>query len=502
MAGRETGEMRDVEQMRAPGHGPDEDRDGTAGAAPVSRRRALAGGLSLASAFTLAACATPAPEPPRPQAWQPDDELTRLRDRAGDPTVAGESLDGPLLRRFYARRGFEPVWTTRRALAEAMAQAVLRAGDHGLDPELFEGSLMWRRADFPPLHRELLLSHAVLTYAEALAHGAVPAERRHDSEALLPDRVDVAAVLDAILDRPDPVGALESLAPATPDYMALRQALARARAGDAPQRGRQQHGAGAMARAGGPARGGRGARATPAATTDRLLAIEANLERQRWLPRQLPAERVWVNVPDQRLVFFRDDQPVFTTRVVVGDVIERKQSPEFHTVIETGLLNPPWVIPRDIVEHDIIPRIQRDPTFLERAKIVLLPNGEAEQAPGPFSGLGQIMFEMPNRFDVYLHDTPNRAAFDREQRLLSNGCIRVERPLELAALLLKKPLDAIHEALAPGDTLRKPLPRPVPVFVLYHTAFAGPDGAVQFRPDFYGRDARLAQELRRRPFRA
>jgi murein L,D-transpeptidase YcbB/YkuD len=78
----------------------------------------------------------------------------------------------------------------------------------------------------------------------------------------------------------------------------------------------------------------------------------------------------------------------------------------------------------------------------------------------------------------------------------------VERPLELASLLMKKPLDALHEALAPGDTLRKPLPAPVPVFVLYHTAFAGPDGTLQFRPDFYDRDAGIAQELRRRTLRA
>jgi hypothetical protein len=81
--------------------------------------------------------------------------------------------------------------------------------------------------------------------------------------------------------------------------------------------------------------------------------IEANLERQRWLPRELPADRVWVNVPDQQLVLFRDDRPVFVTRVVVGDTTDRKQSPEFHTIIESTLFNPPWIIPSDIVEADI-----------------------------------------------------------------------------------------------------------------------------------------------------
>jgi murein L,D-transpeptidase YcbB/YkuD len=265
------------------------------------------------------------------------------------------------------------------------------------------------------------------------------------------------------------------LAPTTPDYIVLRQALAR------PE--------------GSPPRTSKPARAAPRA--DRSPAIEANLERLRWLPRHLPADRVWVNVADQRLVVFRDDRAVFSTRVVVGDVIERKQSPEFHTMIEAGLLNPPWVIPRDIVEADILPRIARDPGFLERAKIALLPNGEAQQAPGPLSGLGLIMFEMPNRFDVYLHDTPNKASFELENRRLSNGCIRVEKPFELAALLMKRPLDAIREAVAAGGTTRKALPAPVPVFVLYQTAFTAPDGTLQFRPDFYDRDARISRELQR-----
>lgn len=471
--------------MRASDCGLDAERKKpSAGAsAPMSRRGALTcGTLALASAWTLAGCATLAPETPRSAALQPEDDLTRLRDGTADPVVAGEALDGPLLRRFYARRGFEPVWATRPAQANALAQAVLGAADHGLDPDLFHASLLWRQADFPPLRRELLLSHAVLAYAEALAHGAVTADRRRDSEALVPDRVDVAAVLDAILDRPDPAGSLESLAPTTPEYMVLRQALARARQGSPPP------GTDRAARAG----------AAATVMADRLLAIQANLERLRWLPRQLPADRVWVNVADQRLAVFRDDRQVFSTRVVVGDVIERKQSPEFRTMIEACLLNPPWVIPRDIVEADILPRIASDPGFLERAKIALLPNGEAEQAPGPLSGLGLVMFEMPNRFDVYLHDTPDKTSFEFENRRLSNGCIRVEKPLKLAALLMRRPLDAIHEALAASGTTRKALPVPVPVFVLYQTAFAAPDGTLQFRPDFYDRDARISRELQRR----
>ncbi|MFM7609500.1 MAG: L,D-transpeptidase family protein, partial [Alphaproteobacteria bacterium] len=226
--------------------------------------------------------------------------------------------------------------------------------------------------------------------------------------------------------------------------------------------------------------------------------IEANLERQRWLPRELPADRVWVNVPDQQLVLYRDDRPVFVTRVVVGDPTDRKQSPELSTVIESALFNPPWIIPHDIVEADIRPMLKQDPLYLVKNKITLLPNGDARQAPGPQAGLGAVMFEMPNRFDVYLHDTPDKEAFGRDNRRLSNGCIRVQNPLELASLLMDEPMELIQKKVATGDTVRKSLPEPMPVFLLYHTALAAPGRDVEIRPDFYGRDEALWMRLQKR----
>jgi len=142
--------------------------------------------------------------------------------------------------------------------------------------------------------------------------------------------------------------------------------------------------------------------------------------------------------------------------------------------------------------------LKRDPLYLVKNNIVMLPNGDAEQAPGPQAGLGAVMFEMPNRFDVYLHDTPDKEVFSRDNRRLSNGCIRVHNPLQFAALLMDEPLDIINKNVATGDTVRRPLAEPVPVFVLYHTAFAaGRD--LEMRPDFYGRDEALWQRLQKRP---
>lgn len=431
--------------------------------ARISRRASLAQGvLGLAAAVSLAGCAAPESDSRGPVALLPDEDLDKLLDNA-DPVVAGEALDGALLHRFYVRRNFEPVWTKREAEAIAFKAAVLRARDHGLEPELFKASLLRRMHMFPPIRRELLLSHAVLTYAEALAFGALPPNRRKDREALSPEPLDVAAVLDAALDGPDPVTAIEALAPQTPTYRALRQALHQNRPIRSAQRTR----------------------------ANRSRVIEANLERQRWLPRTLPSDRVWVNVPDQKLVLYRDDLPVFVTRVVVGETTERKQSPEFNTVIESALFNPPWIIPQDIVEADIRPMLRQDPLYLVKNNITLLPNGEARQAPGPQAGLGAVMFEMPNRFDVYLHDTPDKEVFSRDNRRLSNGCIRVQNPLEFAALLMDESLEFIQKKVEMGDTVRRTLPEPMPVFVLYQTAFAPGGRDVEIRPDFYERDEAL-----------
>jgi len=429
--------------------------------------------MALAAACALAACSA-APEPGPVSTLTPsvDPGVGPLSDGAPDLVVAGERLNADLLRRFYARRDFEHVWTSRPAQADALVDAVLHAGDHGLNPELFHASLLLRRSMFPPLRRELLLSHAVLTYADALASGAVPVDRRKDSEALTPGPVDVAAALDAALGSPDPVAAIEALAPATPTYRALREALQRSRPGP---------------------------RAGSAAATNLLRKIEVNLERQRWLPRRLPADRVWVNIADQRLVLYRADRPVFSTRVVVGEDVERSQSPEFRATIEASFFNPPWVIPSDIVTAEILPKLVRDPGYLTRNNMVLRDNGEVEQQPGPDAGLGLIMFDMPNRFDVYLHDTPDRFIFGRDNRRISHGCIRVQNPLEFAALLMQEPLEAIQQGIARGGTTRHTLPTPVPVFVIYQTAFADPEGNLQFRPDFYNRDADVWQQLQRRP---
>lgn len=446
----------------------------------LSRRTALAGGL-LALAASLSACgsdpdvdaADPNPQPISASFFgPPHTDITEVIDAGPDLAVSGQHLNADLLKRFYDRHGFRPVWASHKDAADSLSAAVLRAGNQGLDPDMFHGDLLRQKATLAPLDRELLLSDAFLSYAAALAHGAVPAGRRKDDQTLTPGPIDIAAKLDAAIDSDDPGAAIEALAPTTPTYKALREALQKIR----------------------PLATGRNK-----AAIARMRTIEVNLERQRWLPRHLPEDRVWVNVAAEKLDFYKDGDAVFSTKVIVGQDVEVNQSPEFHTTINASFYNPPWVIPSDIAAKEVLPLLTHDPNYLTKNNMVILANGEVEQLPGPDAGLGLIMFDMPNKFDVYLHDTPDKYFFNRDNRRISHGCIRVQKPRELASLLMQEPIEAINDGIAEGDTTRVKLPKPVPVYVVYQTAFVDTDGKLQFRPDFYHRDAGIWQALHGAP---
>jgi murein L,D-transpeptidase YcbB/YkuD len=450
--------------------------DHAIGEAILTRGLLARGAFILAAVYALAAPAALAAEPggafaPTPSAAAAsytNADLGQLLNNTPELVIAGERLNTALLRRFYARHGFAPIWTTRQAQAMSLINAVLRSGNQGLAPELFHANLLLSSGEMAPLDRELLLSDAFLNYADALARGIMPVERRPDDQVLTPEPLDVAGALDAIIASPDPAAAIEKLAPTTPTYMALRQALLNLQAG-APANGK--------------------------ITTTRLRQIEVNLERERWMPRHLPADRVWVNVADERVVLYRNDQPVYSSKVIVGQDVRVNQSPEFQAMITGVIFNPPWNIPTDIANNEILPKVNQDPNYLTKHNMIMLPDGVVQQVAGPNSGLGQMMLDMRNRFDVYLHDTPGKNVFARDDRRVSHGCIRVEKPRELAALLMQQPDEAIDQAIAKGDTTESALPQPVPVYVTYETAFADADGKLQFRPDFYGRDTEIWQYL-------
>jgi len=409
-------------------------------------------------------------------------ELKARLDPPGKLTVAGERMHDRLLRRFYAVHGYQMVWTSHPAAARRLWDTILRADEQGLDPNLFHsGTLAGRSSALSPVERDLLLSDAFLSYADALSRGAMPIEDRADDEDLTPEPLDVVAVLDAAIASPDPPKLIEALAPSSTEYLTLRRAYAEYRA---------------VAEAGSTRASDGGISAERRAAAERRARqLAVNLERLRWLPRLIPADRVVVNSAIARLQLLRNDRPVFTTRVVVGET--DKQTPEFYSTISDILFNPPWNIPRSIAQKEILPRLAADPDYLSHHHMRWRAGGSIQQEAGPYSALGRLKFEMTDRYDVYLHDTPIKALFQSADRMMSHGCVRVENPRALAELLLGQSPEAIDKGISGGYTNRRSLPSPLPIFIVYRTAYAESDGSIQFSSDPYERDDEIWQHLTR-----
>ena len=202
-----------------------------------------------------------------------------------------------------------------------------------------------------------------------------------------------------------------------------------------------------------------------------------------------------MNAAIARLQLFREDRPVFATRVVVGEL--DKQTPEFQSTINDLLLNPPWNIPRSIAQQEILPKLGADPGYLSSHHMRFRSNGSIQQEAGPYSALGRLKFEMNDRYDVYLHDTPTKSLFQSAARMMSHGCVRVENPRALAVLLLGQPVEAIDKGIVSGHTNRRALPVPMPIFIVYQTAYVESDGSIQFRADPYERDDEIWHHLTR-----
>jgi len=249
----------------------------------------------------------------------------------------------------------------------------------------------------------------------------------------------------------------------------------------------------------------------------RATQIAINLDYWRLLPRAWPERYIAVNVAAAHLDVIRDGKVSFSTRVIVGD--PRHPTPIMESNVTAVTFNPPWNVPHSIATKEILPRLRREGSYLQRNRIEIVdrphdPFGaeidwsgysqsnfpfRLRQIPGSGNALGLVKFEMPNKFDVYLHDTSERSLFERSTRSLSHGCVRVQCAQELAEYLLDDPTiwltTDLRLALEVGRTLQMPLKEPVPVYLLYFTAFAEEDGTVNFRPDVYGRDRAMRQPI-------
>jgi len=250
----------------------------------------------------------------------------------------------------------------------------------------------------------------------------------------------------------------------------------------------------------------------------RIAQIELNMERYRWLPDDLGPRYVLVNIPDYQLHAYDNGQEAFSMRVVVGKDFENP-TPVFADSMSYIVFRPYWNVPPRIIKEEIVPAARKDPEYIGKHDYELLRGNEiidpstinwpkvdtahinfrVRQKPGPANSLGLIKFMFPNQFDVYLHDTPARGLFRRAGRAASHGCIRVERPEQLAQFALarntdwnlKKIRDALHSEDPPEQV---GLRQKVPVYIVYFTSFVR-DGSVRFRTDLYGTDSRAIARL-------
>jgi L,D-transpeptidase YcbB len=252
----------------------------------------------------------------------------------------------------------------------------------------------------------------------------------------------------------------------------------------------------------------------------RIRQIELNMERWRWLPRDLGDRHILVNIPEMRLDVIEHGASALTMRVVVGK--KDTQTPIFNDTMTYLVFAPTWNVPADIAQKETLPAVLADPNFLNRMNMdVVDASGKTvdpgtidlaspekyrfRQRPGDSNALGLVKFMFPNQFNVYLHDTPADSLFARASRSFSHGCVRLEQPEKLAEYVLRDQpewtADRIREAMHSGEEKVVKLKTAIPVYLGYWTARVRADHQVQFRKDVYGIDgsqsAKLAERLER-----
>ena len=238
--------------------------------------------------------------------------------------------------------------------------------------------------------------------------------------------------------------------------------------------------------------------------------VRANMERWRWLPRELGAKQlgdayVILNIPDYTLKLMHNGKQVWTTRVVVGKP-GKHATPELTETMKFITVNPTWNVPPSIIYNEYLPALAQDPTVLDRMglKLARAADGSVRisQPPGEANALGRIRFNFPNKFLVYQHDTPDKHLFAKEERAFSHGCMRVQNPDQYAANLLSIALPKEGytpekiKAMYGRSELNINFPTPIPVNITYQTAFVDDAGKLEFRKDIYGRDARVISMLK------
>ncbi|MDO8993063.1 MAG: L,D-transpeptidase family protein, partial [Daejeonella sp.] len=248
----------------------------------------------------------------------------------------------------------------------------------------------------------------------------------------------------------------------------------------------------------------------------RIKQIILNMERWRWIPKSFEEDYLIVNIPEYRLRVYEKGKEQIAMNVIVGKTMN--STPIFSDKMENVVLAPYWNVPASIVREELGPKIASDPGYLDRSNMELIDakgnrvspsqvnwssvtrdnwKYTLRKKPGPKNDLGDVKFIFPNTNDIYLHDTPHDELFSQIKRNFSHGCVRVERPLELAEYLLRPvgwDMNKIQSTIAQGQEKYVKLKQVLPVYLVYFTAWADESGNVHFREDIYGHDKTLAQQ--------
>ncbi|MEG2314253.1 L,D-transpeptidase family protein [Brevundimonas sp.] len=445
----------------------------------------------------------------------------------------------PDVRKVYELTGGRPVWNAERL--RALQDVASRAEHHALPAgDYFDFVGLAAQADTA----EVRSTAAALTYAKVLAQGRIAPESVEELWEMQKNSVDVASGLVGALNNNGLSAWFDGLPPQDIGYKNLSAGYVRyrriARDGGWPafatgaqiepgtsdprvpglvkrlalegdinastasslgtgsvynaavQQGMRsfqaRHGLGVDGRVG-PAT----QRSLSTSAEDRARQIALNLERRRWLKRDLQPERIEVNTAAAIMVYWKDGQPVHSNRVVVGS--HENQTPSLERDFASVVANPPWTVPMGIARREILPK---GPGYLAANDMYINDNGWVVQRAGPRSSLGYVKFELRDSYAIFLHDTPSKGAFNLSVRQRSHGCVRVQNAVEFARLLLAPDptkLERFDTAQVSGDTTRVQTGRQIGVRLLYWTAFVDGQGRVAFREDSYRRDTKLARAM-------
>lgn len=480
-----------------------------------------------------------------------------------DALLAGGDTLAPIYA-FYESNGFEPVWSAARqnALLSSLRNAGQHGLPA---ERYQAGALEQRLLASSPQVAEIEAGKAFLAYARDVSSGILEPRKIDRDIVIRPPRPEAAALLSGLAEAADPMAFFDGLAPQDKQYKRLLEEKHRLRAliveggwGEAVPAGRTLKPGQSAARvtamrarlarmdgvdygedplfddalveavkafqtrhglnADGVA-GPRTLAAINASVEDRLAQVFVNLERQRWLSQTRGERHIFVNQADFSVAVIENGEEIFWSRTVIGKNKHRTQ--EFNDVMTHLVINPTWHVPRSIATEEMLPKLRRNPGALGGSFDVMTRNGTRvnprfvnfaqfneqnfpfiiKQRPSGGNALGRVKFMFPNQFNIYLHDTPAKSLFNRDARAYSHGCVRVQRPFELAYTLLgpqsENPEGLFKSLLNSGRERRLNLEKPVPIYLTYHSAWVDDAGQPQYREDIYGRDKAVFRALER-----